>query len=81
LSLLVKLKGTPAALQRYDELKKQPHAVDEFKLNALGYQLRYGGMAQDGFITSCLPPPRSRLVRPKAEESGSHLFPTDLSDA
>ena len=48
LYLLAKLKGTPAALQRYDELKKQPHGVDEATLNALGYHLLYGGMEQDG---------------------------------
>lgn len=48
LYLLAKLKGTPAALQRYDELKKHPHGVDEFTLNALGYHLLYGGMEQDG---------------------------------
>lgn len=48
LYLLAKLKGTPAALHRYDELKKQPHGVDEFTLNVLGYQLLYGGMEQDG---------------------------------
>ena len=48
LFLLTKLKGAAAAMQRYDELKKQPHAVDEFTLNALGYHLLYGGMEQDG---------------------------------
>src|SRR5215471_14342380 len=37
LYLLTKLKGTAAALQRYDELKKELHGVDEFTLNALGY--------------------------------------------
>jgi len=48
LYLLAKLKGTAAALQRYDELKKELHGVDEFTLNALGYHLLYGGMEQDG---------------------------------
>lgn len=48
LYLVTKLKGTAAALQRYDELKKEPHGVDEFTLNALGYHLLYGGMKQDG---------------------------------
>jgi CubicO group peptidase (beta-lactamase class C family) len=48
LYLLAQLKGTAIALRRYDELKKQPHGVDEFTLNALGYRLLYGGMEQDG---------------------------------
>jgi CubicO group peptidase (beta-lactamase class C family) len=48
LYLLAKLKGTAAALQRYDERKKQPHGVDELTLNSLGYHLLYGGMEQDG---------------------------------
>ena len=48
LFLLAKLKGIPAALARYDELKKEPGAVDEHTLNSLGYHLLYGGMEQDG---------------------------------
>jgi CubicO group peptidase (beta-lactamase class C family) len=48
LYLLVKSKGLSAALQRYDELKKLLHGVDESTLNALGYHLLYGGMQQDG---------------------------------
>jgi CubicO group peptidase (beta-lactamase class C family)/predicted transcriptional regulator YdeE len=48
LFLLAKLKGTSAALARFDELKKQTGAVDEHTLNALGYHLLYGGMEQDG---------------------------------
>lgn len=47
LYLLTKLKGLPAAMQRYDELRKQEHAVDEHTLNALGYHMLYGGMEQD----------------------------------
>ena len=47
LYLLAKLKGVAVALQRYDELRKHPHGVDEFTLNALGYHFLYGGMEQD----------------------------------
>jgi predicted transcriptional regulator YdeE len=47
LFLLAKLKGTSAALARFDELKKQAGAVDEHTLNALGYHMLYGGMEQD----------------------------------
>ena len=47
LYLLAKLKGVTAALERYDELRKKPHGVDEFTLNALGYHFLYGGMEQD----------------------------------
>ena len=47
LYLLAKLKGTSAALARFDELKKQAGAVDEHTLNALGYHLLYGGMEQN----------------------------------
>lgn len=43
LLLLSKLKGTSAALERYDELKQKPGAVDEHVLNSLGYRLLYGG--------------------------------------
>ncbi len=47
LFLLAKLKGTEAALQRFDELKKQAGAVDEHTLNAVGYRLLYGGKESD----------------------------------
>ena len=48
LFLLAKIKGTAAALARFDELKKNDdHAVDEFSLNAVGYHMLYGGMEAD----------------------------------
>src|SRR5260370_12295705 len=50
LVLIAKAKGTPAALQRYAELKKSPSAeykVEERTLNALGYTLLYSGQPQD----------------------------------
>jgi len=47
LFLLTKLKGLPAAFACYDELKKQAGAVDERRLNALGYHLLYSGMGRD----------------------------------
>jgi CubicO group peptidase (beta-lactamase class C family) len=51
LFLLAKLKGTNAALARYDELKAQPKAVDESVLNSLGYHLLYSGMESDAVKT------------------------------
>ena len=51
LFLLAKLKGTNAALDRYDELKAQPKAVDESVLNSLGYHLLYSGMESDAVKT------------------------------
>ena len=46
LLLIAKLRGTPAALQRYDELKKtknvEPKAA-EGMMNGLGYRLLYSG--------------------------------------
>lgn len=47
LFLLARLRSSAAALDRYDELKKQPHAVDEHTLNALGYHLLFSGMESD----------------------------------
>jgi CubicO group peptidase (beta-lactamase class C family) len=50
LVLIAKLKGTPAALDRYTELKKsQPadHQVVESTLNELGYTLLSAGQTQD----------------------------------
>jgi len=47
LFLLTKMKGLPAALACYDELKKQTGAVDESTLNGLGYHLLYSGMGRD----------------------------------
>jgi tetratricopeptide (TPR) repeat protein len=44
LLLIANLKGVPAALQRYDELKKSSEAkIDEGTLNVLGYQLLASG--------------------------------------
>jgi CubicO group peptidase (beta-lactamase class C family) len=48
LFLLAKLRGTQAALQRYDELKLQAGAVNERTLNTMGYLLLYGGREMDG---------------------------------
>lgn len=48
--LLAKVKGTPAALQRYTELKKaggQNGDLDEGALNHFGYTLLNGGQTQD----------------------------------
>jgi len=45
-----KAKGTPAALQRYAELKKSAAAEYQFEertLNALGYTLLFSGQVQD----------------------------------
>ena len=47
LFLVAKLKGTAAALDEYNELKKEDHATGEFTLNALGYQLLFSGMHSD----------------------------------
>src|SRR5258708_28227665 len=50
LVLIAKAKGTPAALQRYAELKKSAAAqykVEERTLNALGYTLLFSGQVQD----------------------------------
>jgi CubicO group peptidase (beta-lactamase class C family)/predicted transcriptional regulator YdeE len=51
LFLLAKLKGTNAALERYDELKVQSKAVDEHSLNSLGYHLLFSGMEADAVKT------------------------------
>jgi CubicO group peptidase (beta-lactamase class C family)/predicted transcriptional regulator YdeE len=51
LFLIAKLKGTPAALRRYDELKKSAGTdpkMEEMTLNMLGYRLLYGGKESDG---------------------------------
>jgi tetratricopeptide (TPR) repeat protein len=48
LFLLTKLKGIPAAFERYDELKLQAGAVNEQTLNTMGYSLLYGGREMDG---------------------------------
>jgi CubicO group peptidase (beta-lactamase class C family) len=48
LFLLTKLKGIPAALERYDELKLQTGGVNEQTLNTMGYSLLYGGREMDG---------------------------------
>ncbi len=50
LVLIAKAKSTPAALQRYAELKKSPsteYKVEESTLNALGYTLLISGQPQD----------------------------------
>ena len=47
LLLFAKIKSTSIALQRYDELKQKPGAVDEHTLNTLGYRLLYGGNEAD----------------------------------
>jgi tetratricopeptide (TPR) repeat protein len=47
LFLLNKLKGTTAALQLYDELKKTPGKADESTLNNLGYRLLFSGEESD----------------------------------
>ena len=50
LFLLAKLNGTAAAMDRYDDLKKQAGAVDEHTLNALGYHMLYSGMESDSVV-------------------------------
>jgi len=49
LYLLALLKGTPMALERYDEMKKSASgpSVDEQTLNQLGYRMLYGGKEVD----------------------------------
>ncbi|HKF06036.1 MAG TPA: serine hydrolase [Candidatus Sulfotelmatobacter sp.] len=47
LLLLARIKGTPVALQRYEELKHKSGVVDEHTLNALGYRLLYGAKEAD----------------------------------
>lgn len=48
LFLVAKLKGTAAALQSYDDLKKsQPAKVNEGTLNGLGYRLLFSGKEAD----------------------------------
>jgi CubicO group peptidase (beta-lactamase class C family) len=47
LFLLAKMKGTAAALQFYDELKKTPGKVEEGTLNGLGYRLLFSGKESD----------------------------------
>ncbi len=50
LVLIAKAKGTPAALQRYTELKKSPSAeykVEEQTLNRMDYTLLFSGQPQD----------------------------------
>jgi predicted transcriptional regulator YdeE len=47
LFLLTKLKGTAAALQLYDQLKKTPAKVEEGTLNGLGYGLLFAGKESD----------------------------------
>ncbi len=49
LFLIAKLRGTSAALARYDALKAQDKSkANEGMLNALGYRLLYGGKEADG---------------------------------
>jgi len=53
LSLIAKLKGATAALQRYDEIKQASspaEKLDEGLLNGLGYQLLYSGQEQDAIL-------------------------------
>lgn len=49
LYLVALLKGTPTALQRYDEMKRSTGGptVDERLLNGLGYRMLYGGKEAD----------------------------------
>jgi tetratricopeptide (TPR) repeat protein len=50
LLLIAKMKGVPAALEQYTELKKSPSAgykIDEGTLNGLGYTLLSSGQTQD----------------------------------
>ena len=50
LVLIAKMKGAPAALERYTELKKAQSAgykIEERTLNGLGYTLLYSGQEQD----------------------------------
>jgi tetratricopeptide (TPR) repeat protein len=48
LSLIAKLKGASAALQRYDQLKKSSEVkFEEGTLNGLGYQLLLSGQSAD----------------------------------
>jgi CubicO group peptidase (beta-lactamase class C family)/predicted transcriptional regulator YdeE len=49
LYLMALLKGTPTALERYDEIKKSAGGptVEERTLNGLGYRMLYGGREAD----------------------------------
>jgi predicted transcriptional regulator YdeE len=52
LYLVALLKGTPTAVDRYDEMKKSTGepTVDEQTLNQLGYRMLYGGREADSIV-------------------------------
>jgi hypothetical protein len=53
LFLFAEVKGSPAALQRYEELKKTnspAQKVDEGTLNGLGYMLLSVGKTSDAIV-------------------------------